>query len=291
MEALAARALGTRATAVRAFRRRLAPPADPVEGVPDPSAGAILLAAQVRSGGPRTVARARGRTQCCCLTFAGGCTSARRAVHSLGAAPAARARSAPWRQAGRAAGLPAHAPRRGRAGGRGRGAARGGHGPGGRGPRRGGVPRVLGRAGGAAPLPGARPRRACPSCLAAAARSEAGAPRGPAAPQDGAIAEAVVWESGPARRHLVADALLGYALPRHLPGAAVAGTAGLLDGALVQRGASADQLAAARRCGPRRPPPRSPLLRWGCFSSSAPEHTRSLSSHGLPGARRRRWRS
>jgi len=97
------------------------------------------------------------------------------------------------------------------------------------------------------------PAPRAPLCVAAAARPGAGAPRGLAVRQDGAIAEAVVWESGPARRHLVADALLGYALPRHLPGAAVAGTAGLLDGALAQRGASADQLASARRCAPRRP--------------------------------------
>ena len=50
VEALAARALGTRATAVRAFRRPLPSVADPAAGAPgslDPSAHAILLAAQV----------------------------------------------------------------------------------------------------------------------------------------------------------------------------------------------------------------------------------------------------
>ena len=59
-----------------------------------------------------------------------------------------------------------------------------------------------------------------------------------------------MWESGPAGRHRIADALLSYALPRHVPGAAVAGTAGLLDGALCQQSASADLLASARRCAP-----------------------------------------
>ena len=58
-----------------------------------------------------------------------------------------------------------------------------------------------------------------------------------------------MWEAGPGGRHLIADALLAYALSRHLPGAAVAGTAGVLDGALAQAGASPDQLASARRCG------------------------------------------
>ena len=51
VEALAARALGSRATAVRAFRRPLPSSADPASGAPDsldPSACAILLAAQVR---------------------------------------------------------------------------------------------------------------------------------------------------------------------------------------------------------------------------------------------------
>ena len=69
-------------------------------------------------------------------------------------------------------------------------------------------------------------------------------------PQDGAIAEAVVWEAGPGGRHLIPDALVAYALGRHLPDAAVVGTAGVLDGALAQAGASPDQLASARRCGP-----------------------------------------
>ena len=48
VEALAARTLGSRATAVRAFRRALPSSADPAAGASlDPSAHAILLAAQV----------------------------------------------------------------------------------------------------------------------------------------------------------------------------------------------------------------------------------------------------
>ena len=51
VEALAARAFGSRATAVRAFRRPLPCLADPAAGAPDsldPSGQAVLLAAQVR---------------------------------------------------------------------------------------------------------------------------------------------------------------------------------------------------------------------------------------------------
>lgn len=48
MEEVAARALGTRTTAVRAFRRRLPLPADPAAGAPDPSSHTILLAAEAR---------------------------------------------------------------------------------------------------------------------------------------------------------------------------------------------------------------------------------------------------
>ena len=72
--------------------------------------------------------------------------------------------------------------------------------------------------------------------------------------QDGAISEAVVWEAGPGGRHLIVDTLVAYALGRHLPSAAVVGTAGALDGALAQQGASPDQLASARRCSPSQLP-------------------------------------
>ncbi len=59
-----------------------------------------------------------------------------------------------------------------------------------------------------------------------------------------------MWEAASGGRHLIADALLSHALGRHLPSAAVVGTAGVLDGALAQAGASPDQLASARRRGP-----------------------------------------
>lgn len=48
VEAVAACALGSRAMAVRAFRRRLPAPAHPAAAAPEPSESAILLAAQAR---------------------------------------------------------------------------------------------------------------------------------------------------------------------------------------------------------------------------------------------------
>jgi U3 small nucleolar RNA-associated protein 22 len=66
--------------------------------------------------------------------------------------------------------------------------------------------------------------------------------------QDGSIAEAVVWEAGPAGRHLIADQAVAHALRRHLPpGAAVAGGAGALDAALLRRHSTPDADAAAQR--------------------------------------------
>ena len=67
--------------------------------------------------------------------------------------------------------------------------------------------------------------------------------------QAGNIAEAVVWESGASKRHLIADRALAYALTRHLgQDTTVSGCAGLLDAAMTRRHASPDDLAAARRC-------------------------------------------
>ncbi|KAK9832639.1 hypothetical protein WJX81_006336 [Elliptochloris bilobata] len=151
VEALATRALGSRVTAVRAFRRRLPTCADPAMAAPhpfDPSAHTILLAAQM---------------------------DAAAALRAVDMGPAAED-------------------------------------------------------------PAAADFRAFWGDRAELRRF-----------QDGAIAEAVVWEAGPASRHLIVDELLACALGRHLLCATVTGTAGLLDGVLAQQGASADQLASARR--------------------------------------------
>ena len=68
--------------------------------------------------------------------------------------------------------------------------------------------------------------------------------------QDGAICEAVVWEGGPAERHLTVDRLLQYALTRHLPtGTRMACHAGALDGALRRRHSTLDgDVQAVRLC-------------------------------------------
>ncbi|GAB4820593.1 hypothetical protein N2152v2_007639 [Parachlorella kessleri] len=69
--------------------------------------------------------------------------------------------------------------------------------------------------------------------------------------QDGAICEAVVWECGPAERHLIPDRVVRYALQRHLPaGTTVAGFAGALDRALQRsKRVSPDfDVQAARLC-------------------------------------------
>lgn len=53
---------------------------------------------------------------------------------------------------------------------------------------------------------------------------------------DGKIAEAAVWECGPAHRHLIADQSVKFILDRHMPeGTRVIGLAGCLDGALEHK--------------------------------------------------------
>lgn len=73
----------------------------------------------------------------------------------------------------------------------------------------------------------------------------------PSPAQDGAIAEALVWEEGgPAGRHLIVDAMLRYALCRHLPaGTSVTGLAGALDRALHRKHSSLDaDVQATKLC-------------------------------------------
>lgn len=67
--------------------------------------------------------------------------------------------------------------------------------------------------------------------------------------QDGNIAEAVVWECGPAERHTVVDQIAQYALQRHLPaGSSVVSQAGCLDSVLQSKHAEANaQILASRQ--------------------------------------------
>ncbi|DBB01879.1 TPA: hypothetical protein ACH3X1_000480 [Trebouxia sp. C0004] len=67
--------------------------------------------------------------------------------------------------------------------------------------------------------------------------------------QDGNIAEAVVWECGPAERHSVVDRIVTYALGRHLPaGSAVSRHADCLDSVLQSKHAEANaQIQASRQ--------------------------------------------
>ncbi|KAL3158789.1 hypothetical protein ABBQ32_011516 [Trebouxia sp. C0010 RCD-2024] len=66
--------------------------------------------------------------------------------------------------------------------------------------------------------------------------------------QDGNIAEAVVWEVGPAERHTVVHKIVQYALHRHLPaGSTVSSQAGCLDFVLQSRHAEANaQIQSSR---------------------------------------------
>ena len=68
--------------------------------------------------------------------------------------------------------------------------------------------------------------------------------------QDGNIAEAVVWECGPAERHTVVDQIVQYALQRHLPaGSSLVSHAACLDAMLQSKHAEANAQILASRYG------------------------------------------